>query len=151
MCSASLDRVAHGIAAEEILAAADEVAGVNQMMNEAQQSSTTVVQIPTSAGGPQPSSTYATPVVVSNKAISNQTIALAHVLHKRNFSHSIKAIGQQKLLSGQEDQKKSVYNQLLNKISFCFKKVFFMFLRPVSCFDGYNELSVSNATVPLER
>ncbi len=35
-----------------------------------------------------------TPLIVSNKSISNQTIALAHILQKRNFTNSIKTVNQ---------------------------------------------------------
>ncbi|CAF0723235.1 unnamed protein product [Brachionus calyciflorus] len=108
----NLDRVAHGLVAEDILNAADEI--VNNPDNFSPQSPTANVFIPTQVSNniisqalnnPSAYISHSTPMIISNKSISNQTIALAHTLQKRNFSHAIKAISQ-KLASTKEDPKK---------------------------------------------
>ena len=143
----SLDRVAHGLVADDILTAADEIVGVSQQIfNDAYQpqpSPTAVGGVVTSTGGggatlyspqvansAQPTqasvtlagSTYSpsgqqqqtptnpvafsTPMIVSNKSISNQTIALSHILQKRSFSNASKA-ALFKLQNAKDDPRKS--------------------------------------------
>lgn len=101
----NLDRVAHGLVAEDILHAADEI--VNNPEAYSPNSATSNVFIPqqtaVNMANQTPSShvAYSTPMIISSKSISNQTIALAHILHKRNFSHAIKTISQ-KLATSKE-------------------------------------------------
>lgn len=108
----SLDRVAHGLIAEDILHAADEMIGINQKTVNEQ---TTVVPSSTTPGSIYQSQTsnilppaaFSTPMIASNKSISNQTIVLAHILQKRNFNNSIKAINHVNPISGKDDMKKN--------------------------------------------
>lgn len=114
----NLDRMAHGLLAEDILNAADEIIESPEMFTAANASSTSsaAATAPTSASliiPPQSSfatqpisvASYSTPMIISSKTISNQTIALAHVLQKRNFAHAVKAISQ-KLATVKDDPKK---------------------------------------------
>jgi len=50
---------------------------------------------------------FSTPMIASNKSISSQTIALAHILQKRNFTNSVRAYNNAIVLSNKEDLKKS--------------------------------------------
>lgn len=102
----SLDRVAHGLLAEDILASTDEIAASSQPSNnESSGMFTQTVFTPSGVSAPGSTTiTYqtnmnsavalSTPMIVSNTSISNQTIALAHILQKRNFVNSIKAVNQ---------------------------------------------------------
>lgn len=107
----NLDRVAHGLAAEDIINAADELVTNPELYSA--QSANNYIFIPN-----QNSSVIShnlantthvsnsTPMILSNKSIANQNVALAHLLQKRNFSHAIKTINQ-KLASAKEESKKS--------------------------------------------
>lgn len=113
----NLDRVAHGLIAEDILYAADEL--VNNPEALSPQSLTSNIFIPqqqannlTNQSLTNPHVSYSTPMIISNKSISNQTISLAHTLQKRNFSHAIKAISQ-KIVSGKDDPKKGISQKKL--------------------------------------
>ncbi len=94
----SLDRVAHGLLAEDILLSTDEISSLTQPIDDKSQ----ISQALSSLTGPvntlsshsNSSLTYASPIIISNKSISNQTIALSHILHKRSFTNSIKGVNQ---------------------------------------------------------
>lgn len=107
----NLDRVAHGLAAEDILNAADELA-MNPELYSSQLTNTYIFIPSQNSNIGSHHLTHAThvsnttPMILSNKSISNQNVALAHLLQKRNFSHAIKTINQ-KLASAKEDSKKS--------------------------------------------
>jgi WD40 repeat protein len=104
----NLDRVAHGLLADDILSAADEIVS-NVETFAASTASSLVIPSATAAvaAGPlgQPVNnvaSFSTPTIVSNKAVSNQAITLAHILQKRNFGNAIKNISQ-KLASAHKD------------------------------------------------
>jgi hypothetical protein len=111
----NLDRVAHGLLAEDILNAADELV----ITNEGASSSifisppplpnvqSNITQAPNTNTSTSVSASLSTPMIVSNKLVSNQTLLLAHLLQKRNFSHSIKALSQ-KLNSIKVEERKNV-------------------------------------------
>ncbi len=92
----SLDRVAHGLLGEDILHAADELVGINQKtFNNDSTNLISPINSSSSNGIPSnltPVVAFSTPMIASNKSISNQTIALAHILQKRNFSNSIRTM-----------------------------------------------------------
>lgn len=100
----SLDRVAHGLVAEDILHAADEMVSASQKSSSEQQN----IQ-PGSNQTPLSPVTISTPMIVSNKSISNQTIILAHILQKRNFNNSIKAINHANPIANKEELRKSLF------------------------------------------
>lgn len=103
----NLDRVAHGLLAEDILSAADEIVNNPDLFAPSSSSSSNLIIPQQSNLSTQQLSTasYSTPMIISSKTISNQTIALAHVLQKRNFTHAIKALSQ-KLAASKDDPKK---------------------------------------------
>ena len=110
----NLDRVAHGLLAEDILNAADELV----ITNEGGSASSSILISPPMPNSPPNLSQTAnntvitslsTPMIVSNKLVSNQTLILAHILQKRNFSQSIKALSQ-KLSSVKAEEKKTLTN-----------------------------------------
>lgn len=111
----SLDRVAHGLLAEDILLSTDEIAGITQSSsnNEIPSIYSQTIYTPSAAASGSSQITLqqntpvniSTPMLVSIKSISNQTIALAHILQKRNFSNSIKAVNQKNLY--RKDSQKS--------------------------------------------
>jgi hypothetical protein len=79
----SLDRVAHGLLGEDILHAADELVGINQKtFNNDTTNIISPINSSSSNGNPSnitPLIAFSTPMIASNKSISNQTIALAHI------------------------------------------------------------------------
>ncbi len=110
----SLDRVAHGLLAEDILASTDEIVGTTQPSNsnEAAAMLSQTVSQPMSTQNNTANSLsnsnstmFSTPMIMSSKSISNQTIALAHILQKRNFATSIKLVNQ-KIAPAQRDSLK---------------------------------------------
>ena len=111
----SLDRVAHGLLAEDILLSTDEIAGITQTSssNDIPSICSQTIYTPSSAATGSTQVTLqqntpvnlSTPMLVSIKSISNQTIALAHILQKRNFANSIKAVNQKN--SYRKDSSKS--------------------------------------------
>lgn len=109
--------MAHGLLAEDILNAADEIIETPELFSPNMPSSaaSTLMIPPQSSFATQPISVtaYTTPMIISSKAISNQTISLAHVLQKRNFNHAIKAISQ-KLAVSKDDPKKCQYLFFIN-------------------------------------
>ena len=109
----SLDRVAHGLLAEDILLSTDEIANLSNDTNVSSQTvytpvthSSTNTSITTTFQPHVNSSMLSAPMIVSSKSISNQTIALAHILQKRNFANSIKAVSQ-KIPNNKENTKRS--------------------------------------------
>ena len=60
-----------------------------------------------------------TPMIVSNKLVSNQTLVLAHILQKRNFSQSIKALSQ-KLYNAKSDEKKTMISSVIDSANLNF-------------------------------
>jgi hypothetical protein len=85
----SLDRVAHGLMGGDILHAADELVGINQKtFNNHTTNIISPINSSSSNGNPSnitPLIAFSTPMIASNKSISNQTIALAHILQKEFF------------------------------------------------------------------
>jgi len=108
----SLDRVAHGLLAEDILASTDEIAGTTQSSTGSEaaamlsQTVTQPLSTQNNTANSQSSNSnrtvFSTPMILSSKSISNQTIALAHILQKRNFANSIKLVNQ-KIAPAQRD------------------------------------------------
>jgi hypothetical protein len=87
METGNLDRVAHGLVAEDIITAADEAAA------ESTASSSTAQQNLFNLSGQYLSSTNRLQTQhVSGNSIANQVITIANTLQKRNFSNSIKLI-----------------------------------------------------------
>lgn len=108
----NLDRMAHGLLAEDILNAADEIIESPELFtgttNSGGVTTSPTLIIPTQSNfvtQPISAASYTTPMIMSSKSMSNQTLALAHVLQKRNFAHAVKAIGQ-KLATAKDDPKK---------------------------------------------
>lgn len=101
--------MAHGLLAEDILNAADEIIESPELLAaNAASTSTLIIPAQSTFATQQISITaYTTPMIISNKSICNQNIALAHLLHKRNFNHAIKVISQ-KLASFKDDPKKRI-------------------------------------------
>ena len=132
----NLDRVAHGLLAEDILNAADELAGNNNQyayIEGASSTSSTIYISPppqpntlassilhqhhhhhhhSNHGQNNPGSASTTPMIVSNKLISNQTIELAHILQKRSFHFSSKVFGPKSSFN-REDNKKCIYFKII--------------------------------------
>ena len=109
----NLDRVAHGLLADDILSAADEI--INNVETFSATSPSNLV-IPshsssTSSQNINNVASFSTPTIVSNKSISNQALILAHILQKRNFSNAIKAISQ-KLSNLKKDDSKKCKNRI---------------------------------------
>jgi hypothetical protein len=107
----NLDRVAHGLLADDILNAADEIVNNAETYSSASATSNLIIpqQINNINQQQQPMNnlaSFSTPVIISNKAISNQAITLAHILQKRNFGNAIKAISQKLSNANKEDAKK---------------------------------------------
>ena len=91
----NLDRVAHGLLAEDILSAADELV----ISNEGSSASILITPPVTNTIlnnqiGQSSSANPANTMIVSNKLVANQTIALAHILQKRNYLNAAKVLGQ---------------------------------------------------------
>ena len=107
----NLDRVAHGLLAEDILNAADELVITHEGASSSIFISPPLPNVLSNAIQPtnntSTSASLSTPMIVSNKLVSNQTLVLAHLLQKRNFSHSIKALSQ-KLNSIKLEERKNV-------------------------------------------
>jgi hypothetical protein len=119
-----LDRIAHGLVAEDIINAADELAvssnnsSSSLVLNGEQPGAPTLSaqsQTGGNAGGnlsgnksqsnmATAPAAFSTPMIISSKSLANQTIALAHILQKRNFHNSIKAISHTKA----GEQRKSI-------------------------------------------
>jgi hypothetical protein len=105
----NLDRVAHGLLADDILSAADEI--VNNVETFSASTASNLVIPSTQSSNPliQPVNnvaSFSTPTLVSNKSVSNQAITLAHILQKRNFSNAIKNISQKIASANKEDSKR---------------------------------------------
>ena len=109
----NLDRVAHGLLAEDILNAADELVITNEGAASSIYISPPVPNNPLNASKAPPNVTVtpglSTPMIVSNKLVSNQTLVLAHILQKRNFSNSIKTLTQ-RLSSLKVEDKRNMSN-----------------------------------------
>jgi hypothetical protein len=107
----NLDRVAHGLLAEDILNAADELVITHEGASSSIYISPPLPNVLSNAtqatNNTSTSASLSTPMIVSNKLVSNQTLVLAHLLQKRNFSHSIKALSQ-KLNSIKLEERKNV-------------------------------------------
>ena len=111
----SLDRVAHGLLAEDILLSTDEIANLSNDSNAQVPSQTVYTPVTHSSTNTSITTTFqphvnssmlSAPMIVSSKSISNQTIALAHILQKRNFANSIKAVSQ-KIPNNKDNTKRS--------------------------------------------
>jgi hypothetical protein len=92
-------------------------------------------------------------MIVSNKLVTNQTIALMHILQKRNFTNSAKLSGKS-LNYPKDDQKKCIHIFLFN-YCFCLKlKFLFSFSVYFSSIDHrfeHIELSISYSTDSNEQ
>jgi hypothetical protein len=111
--------MAHGLLAEDILNAADEIVNSPELFTASSTSSNLIIPQQSNFSNQSISvASYSTPMIISSKTISNQTIALAHVLQKRNFSHAVKAISQ-KLAASKDDPKKC-------RIIMTFKKKYYI-------------------------
>jgi WD40 repeat protein len=103
----NLDRVAHGLLAEDILTAADEIVNSPDLFSASSASPLIIPQQSNFSSQSLSTASYTTPMIISSKTISNQTIALAHVLQKRNFAQAVKALSQ-KLAASKDDPKKCI-------------------------------------------
>lgn len=108
----NLDRVAHGITAEDILNAAEEILINPEAYSQNSPMCNVFIPYQNSNITGQNSSniihtSHSTPMILSNKSFSNQTVELAHILQKRSFTNTIKIINQ-KLASTKEDPKNNL-------------------------------------------
>ena len=109
METGNLDRVAHGLVAEDIINAVDESINLETTSSgqtQLQSNSPPVTQQQSTSPLTNLQNKIQTQIVSGN-SIANQTVSIANTLQKRNFYNSIKAITT-KALSKEEEQKKGL-------------------------------------------
>lgn len=112
----NLDRVAHGLLADDILNAADDLVNNVESFSPNSPASTSLV-IPSLSNSPLVSNShqqanaasFTTPAITSNMNVSNQALGLAHILQKRNFGTAIKNISLKLSAANRDESKKSTY------------------------------------------
>jgi hypothetical protein len=103
METGNLDRVAHGLIAEDIISAAEECIHIETSGGSIGQNSPPNgnLQTPLTHNSQNKIPTQ----IVSGNSIINQTVSIANTLQRRNFYNSIKAITN-KVLIKEDEQKK---------------------------------------------
>ena len=90
----------------------DQKAGfITQKSNDSQPQNSAYSSSPQSLTAPSSNIlspvSFSTPMIASNKSISSQTLALAHILQKRNFTNSVRAYNNAVATANKDDLKKS--------------------------------------------
>ncbi len=118
----NLDRVAHGLLADDILSAADEIVNNAETFSASTASNLVIPSVQNSNQPVNNVASFSTPTLVSNKSVSNQAITLAHILQKRNFGNAIKNISQKLANANKEDSKRCKCLNKGNLSKFCLDK-----------------------------
>lgn len=109
METGNLDRVAHGLIAEDIVNAADESIHIESSSSHIGQNSPPNGNVQTALSYNSSAQNKIPTQAISGNSIFNQTVSIANTLQRRNFYNSIKAITN-KALSKEDEQKKGILN-----------------------------------------